>query len=229
MLRHLQQTAQHHRVGIILLALLALAWTNAPVRELQLYKTYGESAVIFDKTVHVAGITNGVGAFLKITVDQSAARAAKAGYSAQSIGSMRGRWLEWALLVALKQQELTPSYWQAEFTAVPNAFNDVTLWSKEYGPVVLSCKTSLRERYKQADLEAEALKHHYPKGKFFLVTLDADKKHVARVRQKITVREVIALHAVYDETNADELFAFLKTLTIREPEVGVLRSSVVVR
>src|SRR5437867_1335266 len=144
MLRHFQQTAQHHRVGIILLALLALAWINEPVRELQLYKTYGESAVIFDKTVQMAGITNGVGTFLKITVDKSAERAAKAGYSAQSIGSMRGRWLEWAVLVALKPHGLTPAYWQAEFTAVPDAFNDVTPWSEECEPVVPSYKTSVR-------------------------------------------------------------------------------------
>ena len=124
---------------------------------------------------------------------------------------------------------MTPSYWQAEFTAVPNAFNDVTLWSSEYGPVILSCKTSLRERYKQADLEAAALRQHFPKGKFFLVTLDADKKHLARVRRKITDGEILALHAVYDETNMDELFAFLKSLALREPEPHVLHSGQIVR
>jgi hypothetical protein len=213
------------------LALPAFAgeWTNAPVRELQLFKTYGDSAAIFDRTVKIGSLTNGVGKFLEATVDDCAARAKKAGSSPQSIGSMRGRWLEWAVLVALKQQGITPAYWQAEFTKVPNAFNDVTLWSKEHGPVILSCKTSLRERYKQGDLEAAALKLHYPAGKFFLVTLDEDKKHVARVRKKIADGEIIALHAVYDETDADELFAFLRTLKVGEPDAGVLRSSVVVR
>jgi hypothetical protein len=207
----------------------AQMWTNAPVRELKLYKTYGDSAEIFDRTVNVASLTNGVGKFLEATVDDCAARAKKAGNSAQSIGSMRGRWLEWAVLVALKREGITPAYWQAEFTKVPNAFNDVMLWSKEHGPVILSCKTSLRERYKQADLDAEALKRHYPNGKFFLVTLDEDKKHVARIRKKIADGEIIALHAVYDETNADKLFAFLRALTIGEPDAGVLHSSIVVR
>ena len=76
----------------LLLALLSLAWTNTPVRELKLYKTYGDSAEIFDQTVDVAVITNGVGRFLQTTVDRCAERAAKEGRSAQSIASMRGLW-----------------------------------------------------------------------------------------------------------------------------------------
>jgi hypothetical protein len=217
------------KAAVLLLAFLAISWTNAPVRELNLYKTYGDSAAMFDRTVNVASLTNGVGKFLESTVDGCAARAEKAGNSPQSIGSMRGRWLEWALLVALKQQGITPSYWQAEFTKVPNAFNDVMLWSKEHGPVILSCKTSLRERYKQADLEAVALRQYFPNGRFFLVTLDADKKHVAHIRKKIGDKELLALQAVYDETNADELLAFLKTLTLTEPAAKTLHSGIVVR
>ncbi len=230
MFRYLQQAAQHHRVGIVLaIALFALAWTNAPVRELKLYKNYGDSAELFDANVNVASLTNGVGQFLETTVDRCGERAAKQGRSPQSIASMRGRWLEWALLVALKAKGLTPAYWQAEFVAVPRAYNDVTLWSKEHGPVILSCKTSLRERYKQADLESLALRSAFPDGRFYLVTLDADKKHVARVRKKIASKEVLALQQVYDEENADELFDFLKTLTLAEPGTNVLHTAVVIR
>lgn len=204
-------------------------WTNAPVRELRLSKIYGDSAEIFDAIVNVAGLTNGVGRFLETTVDRCGERAAKEGRSPQSVASMRGRWLEWAVLVALKSHRLTPAYWQAEFVAVPHAFHDVMVWSREYGPVILSCKTSLRERYKQADLEALALRSAFPNGRFSLVTLDADKKHVARVRKKIAGKEVVALQQVYDEDNADELFGFLKTLTLAEPGTNVLRSATVVR
>ncbi|MBM3861063.1 MAG: hypothetical protein FJ395_15645 [Verrucomicrobia bacterium] len=142
---------------------------------------------------------------------------------------MRGRWLEWATLIALRERKLVPAYWQAEFVAVPKNYNDATLWSKEHGPVIISCKTSLRERYKQADLEAVALRQHFPTARFFIVTIDADKRHVASVRKKIAAKELLALHAVYDETNADELFALLKTLTLLEAPAEVLRTGKLVR
>ncbi len=203
--------------------------TNSPVRALGIISTYGDSAEIFDHSVNLADLDKGVGYFLLHTIQNCRSNAVARGKSPQSIGSMGGSWLEWATLVALKQQGLTPAYWQTEFVSVPNNFNDVTLWSKEFGPVIISCKTSLRERYKQADLEAVALRQHFPTGKFFLLTLDADKKHLARTRKKITDEELLALHAIYAEDNADELFAFLKMLTLTDPPKGALKSAKIVR
>jgi hypothetical protein len=208
---------------------VAFGWTNAPVRELKLYKSYGDSAGIFDSSARLADLDRGVGVFLLRTIQTCRSNAAAQGKSPPSIGSMGGSWLEWAALVALKANGLTPAYWQAEFTSVPNNFNDVMVWSKEHGPVIISCKTSLRERYKQADLEAVALRQHYPDAKLFLLTLDEDKRHLARTRKKIAEKELLALQAIYAEDNADELFAFLKTLTLAEPPKGVLRSGKVVR
>jgi len=203
--------------------------TNTPLRDLGLFTKYGESAEFFDDAVIATPPTNNIGVFLKSVVDTATTRATNDGKSAQSIGSMRGHWLEWATLVALKRRGLTPAYWQAEFATVPNNFNDVMLWTKEHGPIIISCKTSLRERYKQADLEAVALRQHYPNAKFFLLTLDADKRHVTRVRKKITEKELLALHAVYDETNTDELFRFLKTLALLDTPDKVLRSGKTIR
>lgn len=217
-----------NRLIAVLLALLSIGWTNAPVRELKLSKSSNEAAIYFDSTVNVAGITNGVGSFLKTTVETAAAKAAKDGKNPQSLGSMRGRWLEWATFVALKQHGVLPAYSQAEFAAVPHNYNDVLLWSKEHGPIVISCKTSLRERYKQADLEAVALRQHYPDAKFFLLTLDEDKRHVVSIRKKIDGKELLALHALYDETDADHLFSFLKTLTLIQAPDKVLRSGTIV-
>ncbi len=214
---------------LLLLVCSTRAATNGPVRELGLYTKYNESAEWFDVTVTLASLTNGVGAFLKTTLDNAAERAAKAGKSPQSLGSMRGRWFEWATLIALRERKLTPAYWQAEFAAVPHNFNDVLLWSKEHGPVIISCKTSLRERYKQADLEAVTLRQYYPNAKFFLLTLDTDKRHVASIRKKIAGKELLALQAVYDETDADELFSLLKTLTLMEAPEKVLHSGKAIR
>ena len=216
-------------VGWLLCLAVVRGATNSPVRELGIVRTYGDTAEIFDHSVKLADLDRSVGYFLLQTIQTCRSNAAAQGKSPQSIGSMGGSWLEWATLIALKARGLTPAYWQAEFAAVPNNFNDVTLWSKEFGPVIISCKTSLRERYKQADLEAVALRAHYPDGKFFLLTLDADKKHLARTRKKIVDKELLALQAIYAEDNADELFAFLKTLTLVEPRQGVLHSGKVVR
>ena len=212
-----------------LIVQLCQAATNSPVRALGIISTYGDSAEIFDKSANLADLDRGVGYFLLHTIESCRSNAAAQGKSPSSIGSMGGSWLEWATLVALKAKGLTPAYWQAEFASVPKNFNDVTLWSKEFGPVIISCKTSLRERYKQADLEAVALRQYYPTGKFFLLTLDADKKHLARTRKKITDKDLLALQAIYAEDNADELFDFLRTLDLGEPPKGAMRSGKVVR
>jgi hypothetical protein len=210
-------------------ALASFAITNSVVRSLGIISSYGDSAEIFDKSANLADLDKSVGYFLAHTIENCRGYSAAQGKSPSSIGSMGGSWLEWATLVALKEKKLLPSYWQAEFAKVPGNFNDVMLWSKEFGPVIISCKTSLRERYKQADLEAVALRQHFPTAKFYLLTLDADKKHLARTRKKITDKELLALHAIYAEDNVDELFAFLKTLTLTEPPKGTVRSSKVVR
>jgi hypothetical protein len=212
-----------------LVAGLCPAATNSPVRALGILRSYGDSAAIFDQSVNLADLDKGVGVFLLHTIQTCRSNAAVKGKSPQSIGSMGGNWLEYATLVALKDRGLLPAYWQAEFAAVPNNFNDVMVWSKEHGPVIISCKTSLRERYKQADLEAVALRQHYPDAKLFLLTLDEDKRHLARTRKKITEKELLALQAIYAEDNADELFAFLKTLTLTEPPDGTLKSGKIVR
>jgi hypothetical protein len=208
---------------------LCSAATNMPLRALDIVSRYGDSAEIFDSSINLANLDKGVGYFLSRTISTCRSNAAAEGKSPQSIGSMSGSWLEWATLIALKERKLLPAYWQAEFAKVPDNFNDVTLWSKEHGPVIISCKTSLRERYKQADLEAVALRQHFPNAKFFLLTVDADKKHVARIRKKIADKELLALQTLYDETNVDELFEFLKTLTLTAPDAKVLRRSAVVR
>lgn len=213
----------------VLLPALVHAATNAPIQALKLTRSYGPAAQIFDVSVNTANLTNGVGRFLQATVDSCRRAAEERGKSPQSIGSMGGSWLEFAVLIALKEQGLVPAYWQAEFAKVPKNFNDVMIWSKEHGPVIISCKTSLRERYKQADLEAVALQRFYPNAKFFLVTLDDDRQHVARIRQKIREKELLALQALYAADNADDLFAFLKTVTLIEAPQKSLRSGMVVR
>ena len=67
---------------------------------------------------------------------------------------------------------------------------DIVLYQKKC-PVVFSVKTSLRERYKQADLEAFALRQVYRNSKSFLITLSEEWKSV---QEKIDRVNLFALN-----------------------------------
>ena len=71
-------------------------------------------------------------------------------------------------------------------------------------------KTSLRERYKQADLESIALKYVHRKALSYLITLD--EKEANGVKNKIVSGDVIGLDNVIVATNPefDELILELK-------------------
>jgi hypothetical protein len=170
-------------------------------------------------------LKQGVGHFVFATDQRGRDHAAKLGKSPNSIANFAGTWMEYSLLAALRQHGRKPLFWQAEFKEIPNNFYDVVFFTQEHGPVVLSPKTSLRERYKQADLEALALRGLFPKSQFYLVSLDRDKKHIANIQRKISSGEVRGILALYDETNLDELFKKLEPLTAIEPAPGILRSA----
>jgi hypothetical protein len=183
-----------------------------------------EVARRFDAAANLDDLQKGVGHFVRETDRRLRERAAADGKSPQSIANFAGTAMEYSLLVALLQQGKKPLFWQAEFKELPNNFYDAVFFTQEHGPVVLSPKTSLRERYKQADLEALALRGLFPKSQFYLLSLDRDKKHIANVQRKIASGEVRGILALYDETNMDELFKKLEPLTAIEPAPGTLRS-----
>ena len=92
----------------------------------------------------------------------------KRGYSNSNIN---GRIFEYAIAEVLATAKIKPFYYQAEIAFVPNVKFDLVCYHPST-PVVLSVKTSLRERYKQADLEGIAIKSVYRKAQSVLVTLD---------------------------------------------------------
>jgi len=179
---------------------------------------------IYNAVVNPDDLKKGVGHFVANTDRKARARAAAMGKSPNSIGNLAGTWMEYSLMVALKQRHRTPLYWQVEFKNFRHNFYDIVLFTKEHGPVVLSPKTSLRERYKQADLEATALRSLFPQSKFFLLSLDSDKSHIANIQRKIAAGEIKGLTALYDETNIDELFKLLDSLTVIPPPAALLQS-----
>lgn len=65
-----------------------------------------------------------------------------------------------------------PFYIQAKVAYVPNVNYDFIFYDQEKGPISISAKVSLRERWKQADLEAVALKYVHRNAISYIVSMN---------------------------------------------------------
>ncbi len=110
--------------------------------------------------------------------------------SAPSQRNKSGKVFEWLILQALCQARICPAYYQATVLHVPHVVYDILLYHETH-PVVLSCKVSLRERWKQADLEALALRQVYRGAQSILLTLNS--REGTRVQRQIEESEVLGL------------------------------------
>jgi hypothetical protein len=97
-----------------------------------------------------------------------------------SNNSRNGKVFEALLSIALRRQGIVPHYVQAKVAHVPDVIYDCIVYTSEVGPISISAKVSLRERWKQADLEAVALKYVHRKALAYLVSMD---EHEIRRRQ----------------------------------------------
>lgn len=120
--------------------------------------------------------------------------------------SVSGRIFEYAIAETLAQASIKPFYYQAQVAFVPNVGFDFVLYDP-VRPVVLSAKTSLRERYKQADLEGLAIKSVYRKARSILLTLN--ETEAQNVEEKIEDGQVAGLDncVVADSVKYDDLLA----------------------
>ena len=117
----------------------------------------------------------------------------------------------------------------AKVAFVPNVIYDLMFYTEERGPICISAKTSLRERYKQADLEAIALKYVHRKALCFLLTLEENE--AKSVKAKIKTGDVIGLDNVIVATSDefDNLIKDLKFYQFSEPPtVKVIESNQVI-
>lgn len=141
--------------------------------------------------------------------------------------NLNGKVFELIVYTLLYREGLKPFYKQAKVAFVPNVEFDTILYNKST-PVSLSLKTSLRERYKQADLEAIALKYVHRKSESYLLTLSSEEANT--VKQKIESGAVIGLDFVID-CNTDEINQMifkLKQMTFIESEkIDVVQGFVV--
>lgn len=81
----------------------------------------------------------------------------------------------------------------------------------------MSLKTSLRERYKQADLEAVALKYVHRKALNYLITLGSDEAE--NVKRKAANGELLGINKVIcaDSIEFDVLLNELSAMTFINP------------
>ena len=130
--------------------------------------------------------------------------------------SMNGVAFELILACVLIKEGLHPFYMGAEVQFVPNAKFDLMFYEHELGPIVLSAKTSLRERYKQADLEAMALRAVYRRSKTYLITLN--EQEARKVQAKIHSGDITSLNRCIVATNPefDDLMSELHTYRMIE-------------
>lgn len=122
--------------------------------------------------------------------------------------SMNGTIFENLVIIALGRAGIENIYFQTELTYVPSAIFDVFLYHPE-GSYALSIKTTLRERWKQADLEALAIKQVHKDVKCFVVTLSA--KEVKTRRKNDDMYAGLDGFVIANSDEFDDLMAELST------------------
>lgn len=123
--------------------------------------------------------------------------------------SLNGTIFELIIATLFVKEGIMPLHLQAKVAFVPNINFDIVLYTNETGPIGISLKTSLRERYKQADLEAIALKYVHRKAQNYLITLD--RTEAKSVSQKISEGAVLGINKVII-ASAPEFDAFIEEL-----------------
>ncbi len=131
--------------------------------------------------------------------------------------NLNGKVFEYLLATLCIRENILPLYLSAKVAFVPNVIYDLMFYTAERGPICWSVKTSLRERYKQADLEAIALKYVHRKALSYLITLE--EREAKSVKNKIKTGDVIGLDDVIVATKPefDELISELKKYQFSEP------------
>lgn len=126
--------------------------------------------------------------------------------------SLNGKIFEVIIATALYRSKVLPFYYQATAKLVPDVDYDIIMYDKKNEvPITISVKTSARERYKQADLEAYAFSNVHRTALNYLVMLDADE--CRKIRNKIADGSVLGLNKAIqaDTSDFDDLVRELKT------------------
>ncbi|MDN6392031.1 MAG: hypothetical protein L0J91_08920, partial [Lactococcus lactis] len=118
-------------------------------------------------------------------------------------------------------------YEQAEVAFVPNAIFDILLYSSEQ-VFTLSLKTTLRERWKQADLEAYAVKNVLKSSKSYVITLSQREVEARRKQAKNKKDFYNGLDGFVIATNTefDDLISELKKYKFTESDtISIIKAN----
>lgn len=143
--------------------------------------------------------------------------------------SMNGNIFELIIESELYRKSILPMFLQAKVAFVPNVNFDILLYSSDNFPVGLSLKTSLRERYKQADLEAVALKYVHRRAENYLITLESQETNL--VKSKLIKGELLGINQVIaaDSEEFDNLISVLNNMEFVNPgKVDIITAATIV-
>jgi hypothetical protein len=143
--------------------------------------------------------------------------------------SMNGNIFELIIISEMYRQSICPMFLRAQAAFVPNVNFDILLYSSKQVPVGLSLKTSLRERYKQADLEAVALKYVHRQALNYLITLD--EKEAKTAKNKVEDGTLLGLDDIIIATDNEFnlLIDKLKNMKFVRPEkVDIIKAGTVI-
>lgn len=143
--------------------------------------------------------------------------------------SLNGKIWECIIISLLYREKLLPFYTQAKVAFVPNIDFDILFYTPSR-PISLSLKTSLRERYKQADLEAIALRYVHRRAKSYLLTLDPAEATLCK--SKITTGDIIGIDRIVDCNTSDinDLIEELKKIKdefVVSPKIDVVEGNLI--
>lgn len=144
--------------------------------------------------------------------------------------SLNGKVFETIIATCLYREGILPMFLQAQVTFVPNVDFDVVLFKEEqFSPIGISIKTSLRERYKQADLEAVALKYVHRNAENYLISLKSSE--VDSVKQKLRQGDLLGLNKIVaaDTKEFDEMINYLKSIKFINPQKVPIISGTLVK
>lgn len=130
--------------------------------------------------------------------------------------STRGALFEYLIAYCLNSQGILPFYIQAKINLVNGAIYDIVLFNEKLSPIVLSIKTSLRERYKQAFLEARILKSVYSSSKSYLLTLNSSEYKTRKRENQQENSPVLDNIIAVDTEEFDKFLEELKNVGLRK-------------
>lgn len=120
--------------------------------------------------------------------------------------SVNGAIFEQLLVLSLLRENISPVYTQAELAFVPNVILDIVLYNRK-NPITISAKISLRERWKQADLEAMATKYVHREAKCYVLTLSESEVAARRKdgNSYMGINDFVLAHTEEYDMLVDEL------------------------